>query len=98
MITKQNFPCKHPLAGRHLDVSFIGLPPFIIHDENKTPKTTGAEVDIIKIYGKRFGFEYTLQREMTWFLENNQTGKYEGSVGKVGKSIILGNIMIDYHS
>ena len=35
--------CSHPLSGRNLNVSFIGLPPYIIQEGNKIG---GADLDV----------------------------------------------------
>ena len=77
--------CRHELVGTHMNVSYAGLAPYLVHDKYNPG---GADVEILKIFAKKFEFTYSLKRQPTWILFNPKTGKLEGSVGQVSNCLL----------
>ena len=82
----ENDGCNSQLRGAHLNVSFAGLPPYIIHDKD-TPG--GADIEILESIAKYFGFTFTLLRQPTWLLFNPESKQFEGSIGQVCTLLVL---------
>lgn len=68
------------LFGKTLNVSVIGIPPFIEFDRNKGT-LSGIDMDILTEIAKKLRFRVKVKPERSW--GDNINGTWTGTVGSV---------------
>ena len=67
------------LSGQHINVSVIGLPPFIVYYPDRIG---GMEVEVVRILSRKMGFTFQMKPEMLWGLKISGDN-WDGIVGSV---------------
>lgn len=77
------------LRGKVLRVSVANYPPFTMFDSGGLD-FHGIEVETMAIVAEKYGFTMDFVPEETWIFFNNETGHWDGVIGKVRDSAPIG--------